>query len=121
MLATKQLSNQFLHWLKHLFKLFWEREGGGCGLVNFLLFFIAAVEMLILCSEELGVKRRWLEISLYVHFCLERYKNSLGGGEGTERKTEHLSSCRNGVFKKAPICSGCVGGISRPGPLFGGK
>lgn len=47
-----------------------------------MLFFIAAVDLLILCSEELGVKRRWLEISLYVHFCLERYKNSSGGGGG---------------------------------------
>lgn len=36
----------------------------------FLLFFIAAVDLLKLYSEELGVKRRWLEISLYVHFCL---------------------------------------------------
>lgn len=44
---------------------------GGCGLVNLLLSFsIAAVDLLKLYSEELGVKRRWLEISFYVNFCL---------------------------------------------------
>lgn len=42
-------------------------------------------------------------------------------GGGTEKPCEHLSSYRKGDYPKAGFCSGHVGGISRPGPLFGGN
>lgn len=60
-------------------------------------------------SEELGVKRHWLEISLYVHFCLLKdYENSSGslGGNG---KTEHLSSYRNDLQRQRIVLAMLVG------------
>lgn len=43
-------------------------KGGGLWACKRVVLFIAAVDLVNHYSEELGVNRRCLEISLYVHF-----------------------------------------------------
>lgn len=69
-----------------------------------VVLFIAAIDLVNQYSEELGVKRRYLEISLYVHFCLLRNSENSSGSLGGNRKPcEYLSSYRNGDFTKEAI------------------
>lgn len=78
-----------------------------------LCSFIAAVDLLTLYSEELGVKRHRLEISFYVHICLFKdYENSLGSlWGGMEKPCERLSSYRNGDSQRQDFVLAMLAGF----------